>query len=410
MFLSETEKYFLEKDDFIDELNRTIFMGITNLFTQGMEKIRAIDLENYLKQYTTPKRIFEENDGIQYLYDAEDLAQEDNFKYYYDRVKKFSALRMLQKQGFSISEIYDEEENDPIKKAETQRKFDEMSIRDIFLKINGKYMKLEDHFLGKANADYMLAERNILKLKEGLKAVPEIGYPLQGDVFNTVSRGARLGKFYLLSGSSGAGKSRTMIGHCCKLAYPYYYDFSIKDWVYTKSSQKVLYISTEMDFDEVQTIILAYLSGVDEDHILWGTYLSDEEERVNKAIEVMNEYTGNLIINKIPDPNVGQIINAIKKHCFFDNVKYVFYDYIFSSPALLNEYRDLKVREDVVLTMLSTALKDIAVALKIFIMSGTQLNGTWEDKKGTIRNQNMIRGQFKWACNTLSVSSTGSYM
>ena len=67
----------------------------------------------------------------------------------------------------------------------------------------------------------------------------------------------------------------------------------------------------------------------------------------------------------------------------------------FSSPSLLNEYRDLKIREDVVLTMLSTALKDLAVELKIFIMSGTQLNRTWEEKKGhatAIRNQNMIRG------------------
>ena len=32
----------------------------------------------------------------------------------------------------------------------------------------------------------------------------------------------------------------------------------------------------------------------------------------------------------------------------------------FSSPGLLGEFRDLKIREDVVLNMMSTALKDIA--------------------------------------------------
>ena len=70
---------------------------------------------------------------------------------------------------------------------------------------------------------------------------------------------------------------------------------------------------------------------------------------------------------------------------------YVFYDYIFSSPGLLTEYKNLNLREDVILTLLSTALKDLANELNIFIMSGTQLNGNWQDFKG-LRNQNLIRG------------------
>ena len=113
-----------------------------------------------------------------------------------------------------------------------------MTLRELFLSINKKYMKLEDNFLGKANAEYITAERNLLKLKESLKATPEIGFPLQGEIFNTVSRGARLGKFYLVSGASGSGKSRTMIGHCCKLAYPFTYNTKLEKWVKTGSSKK----------------------------------------------------------------------------------------------------------------------------------------------------------------------------
>ena len=45
--------------------------------------------------------------------------------------------------------------------------------------------------------------------------------------------------------------------------------------------------------------------------------------------------------------------NFILKPCCYYyvqnyNIEYVFYDYIFSSPGLLGEYRDLKVREDIV--------------------------------------------------------------
>lgn len=367
-------------------------MGITNLFAQGLEVITPIDLENYLGQYAKAKEVFIEGGGVQYIYDITDLANEENFKYYYERVKKFSALRALKAVGFSIQDIYDEEETNPVKAVELREKFDAMRLRDIFSILGSKYMKLEDHYLGKTNAEYIYAERNLKKLKEDLKDMPEVGFPLQGVYFNTITRGARLGKFYLTSGTQGSGKSRNMIGHCCYLAFPKRFDTESNRWVRTGSNQKVLYISTEMDFDEVQTIILAYLSGVNEDKILWGHYVGDEEARVDEAIKIVSQYRENLIINKIPDPSVNQLTVAIRKHHFFDDVKYVFYDYIFSSPGLLNEYRDLKIREDVALMMLSTALKDLAVELKIFVMSGTQLNAEWEAKKGGIRNQNLLRG------------------
>ena len=39
-----------------------------------------------------------------------------------------------------------------------------------------------------------------------------------------------------------------------------------------RAPRKVLFIVTEMDKEEIQTIMLAYLSGVDEDKILTGRY------------------------------------------------------------------------------------------------------------------------------------------
>lgn len=45
----------------------------------------------------------------------------------------------------------------------------------------------------------------------------------------------------------------------------------------------------------------------------------------------------------------------------------------------------------VVLTMLSTALKDIAVENNVFVESGTQLSGNFEEFEG-VRNQTLLRG------------------
>ena len=44
--------------------------------------------------------------GIAYLQDCLELANKDSFKYYYNRIKKFSLLRQLQKSGFEVSQIY----------------------------------------------------------------------------------------------------------------------------------------------------------------------------------------------------------------------------------------------------------------------------------------------------------------
>lgn len=50
----------------------------------------------------------------------------------------------------------------------------------------------------------------------------------------------------------------------------------------------------------------------------------------------------------------------------------------------------VKLREDNVLFMISTRLKDICVQYGVFIMTSTQLNGDWKD--ATIPDQNLLRG------------------
>lgn len=50
----------------------------------------------------------------------------------------------------------------------------------------------------------------------------------------------------------------------------------------------------------------------------------------------------------------------------------------------------MKLREDQILFMLSSKLKDLASELGIFIQSATQLNGQWEEAEEV--NQNLLRG------------------
>ena len=69
------------------------------------------------------------------------------------------------------------------------------------------------------------------------------------------------------------------------------------------------------------------------------------------------------------------------------------HDYIHSSIKILSEIgskANIKLREDNILFMLSTRLKDLCNKYGVFIMSATQLSGDWMTSSEP--NQNLLRG------------------
>lgn len=392
MILTDT-KYILTKNDFDLPLAKNIFHAISNLFQQyKVENISIVDIDNYFQKTEAGYDNFKKQNGLQYLNDCLEISNLSSFDFYYDRLKKMSALRALKNDGFDISKIYNENEFDLVKEQKQQEKLDKMTVQDIFDTYTKSISDLQYDYVCKDDSEEGPIASGVDKLFEELQQNPEIGIPLQGDIYNTIVRGARLKKFYLISGASGTGKTRQMVGHACTIAFPERYDTKTNRWIVTGKGNKILFFATEMDKEETQTMILAHISGINEDKILNNYYETPEEkQRIYDAIKIMDYYKDNFIFVRIGDPSIGQIKALIKKEVLKYNIKYVFYDYIFSSPGLLMEYKDLNLREDVVLTMLSTALKDLANELNVFMMSGTQLNGNWQDGK-LPRNQNLLRG------------------
>lgn len=140
--------------------------------------------------------------------------------------------------------------------------------------------------------------------------------------------------------------TRSMVGDACNIAYPIRFDRKKNKWVSTGSCEKVLYVMTEQDPDEIKTMILAYLTGYNEEIFLYGTYGEKEMPRIQQAIDIMKKYEGNMLFAHIPDPCASAVKNLFRRYNIQHGVENIFYDYIFSSPAMLNEYRDLKLRED----------------------------------------------------------------
>lgn len=389
--LDRTDKYFLTANDFSSSFERRLFAIILTLHSQGARSIGINDIENYLKDIPSTYAVWEKEHGLDYLQDAEDLSDEGNFDYYYNKLKKINLLKSLKRAGYDISEFYIEDPLNP-KYQEVNAHFEEVSTTDITNSFRKKLNHIENEIGINQENKVSHANDGARQLVESLKLAPDTGPRLQGKFFNTIVRGARKGKFFLRSAASGQGKTRRAVGDACFLSYPIRYNLQTQDWDWDGGTEKSLIIVTEQEEDEIQTMILSYLSGVNEDNILFSNYEDGEEERIQKALQIMDVYQDNLRICRMPNPNIEQIQQIIRSEVLENGIDFIFYDYIFLNPALLNEFRDLKMADHQVLGMMSAALKDLAVELNVFIFSSTQLNAQGEDNTKSIKNESAIRG------------------
>jgi replicative DNA helicase len=113
---------------------------------------------------------------------------------------------------------------------------------------------------------------------------------------------------------------------------------------------------------------------------------------VREAADILSKAP--LFVEELPDFSLKDVEDTIRKNIREHDVKYVFHDYIHTSIKILEEISKrsggVKLREDNILFMLSTRLKDLCNKYGIFIESATQLNGDWKDAE--IPDQNLLRG------------------
>ena len=388
------DKYFFHEEDFTEKFHKILFGSIYNLHMLGAKEISISAVEDYLSQRPQDIAIYKANKGDEYLQKITKNVQLAAFDYYYNRMKKMTLLRMYQNVvGMDLSWLYDVDNIMDIKKKQAQEEWlDNTSLSDIADLIDKKIVDIRLKYVDDAGDGSYQAGEGILELLESLKETPEIGYPLFSPMMNSVTRGARLKKFYLRSAATGVGKTRAMIADVCNIACDEIYDSESKTWVKNNTKEPALFISTEQERDEIQTMMIAFLSNVDEDHIINGTYYAGEWERVVYAAKLIKNSP--LYIEQLPDFSLKDIENSIKRGIRDYEIKYVFFDYIHTSMKILSEVSSKTgikgLREDNVLFMISIRLKDMCNQYGIFIMTATQLNADYITAKQY--DQNLLRG------------------
>lgn len=322
------------------------------------------------------------------LYETVSLT--DSFEYVFADFKRQSLVEKLVKYGLDPKNFY-VNPNDNLDNKVLKPEFAGLGASDILDSIKADIALIGGEFSRKGTSDVQSAFDNLESLLNETAETPEVGPPLQGDLFNAILGGAISSRLCIRSASSGLGKTRTSVGDACLLAFPLRYDWKLKKWIKYGRSEKVCLIITEQSMEEVQMMMLAYLSGVNEAAIKRNTWSQEQKRIVYQALKVVETFQNNLTIIRVPNPSISLLDSVIREQVILKKIKYVFYDYVFVSPSLLGEFRGQNLRNDEILLMFSDALKKLAVDLDIFIMTSTQVNAKADDNKD-VRNEATLAG------------------
>ena len=405
--LIDTEDINLDSTDFVESFYTIIFNAIMELYKNKAETITPDVVEERILSSngvdgSNAKKFIEEN-GKDYLLGAYRRAEPTNFQYYYDVVKKFTLLRTLAENGFSILEFFKLSETDPEKIQERKDYLDSCSIENIINHYKDKMLIIGNTFAPKVKGEKIKAGEGMIGNIEKWKTGKLYGIPYASEFFTEVTHGLNKGRFTLLSAGTGVGKTRLSIANICHSFVPFFYNSESHQWeknpyvsiVNGKAEVGVLYIGTEMDLEtEVNPILSAYIADVEQNHIMEGKYEPGEEERVKLASILIERYSKIYLENQ-PEYSVEKIETIIASYSKEKNVKYIFLDYIYANTELIKEYTiksksNISIREDQVLLNLATNLKNFSRKYKVSIDTWTQTNNDYKNEAN--RDSSVIRG------------------
>ena len=376
------EKYATNANDYPENFHRMIWGALVNIAKKGnVERISPIDIENEITQFDTAMSLWKNNNGWEYIEESISMSKDKvlNVGKYYDDVRKYSIIRnACEELKIDITFIYDESDE---KKLES---FNELTSMDVLNAINNKFMDFKSMWKNVFGDNYAFRAGDGIqnRLHEHKEQQNVYGYPFQSGYLTTVYRGMRPKKYILRSSVSGGGKSRSSLADGCNMVSDRIYDWNKKQWISTGESQPVLFISTELEKEEIQDIILAHVSGIEQDRIEeWDEITPEEEKILEESAKYIEGYE--YFVEYMPDFTIDVISETIEKYILNHNITACFFDYINDSPSLYEYYYNkthTRLRTDQILFLFSAALKSVCNKFDIYLGSATQLNDNYKEE------------------------------
>ena len=134
-----------------------------------------------------------------------------------------------------------------------------------------------------------------------------------------------------------------------------------------KLLKPVLYVDTEMPFEQWRSRMIAMLSGIPERRIQHGGYTDQEYFNIQQATNLIK--SGNLFHEYMPGYSVGKLTAIYNKYKHVEGIGLAVFDYIKEPPGGNKDRKEYQLLGDV-----TTALKDMSGEMQIPFLCANQLN------------------------------------
>lgn len=393
--LIRTDAYEFKMGDFHKPLQRLIFGTINNLIVNSeadIDKVTAEDIDNHLSSKPRAYEAFERVNGYEIVKEAIEKGNVGTFKVSYDRFKKYALLRTLAIEGIDVTELVNYKGDNAIELEEQKMKFDAMDINEVMDFFSMKINAIRDEWRKDSERRSSKASDNIATLPERLRLKPDFGMPFCNNYYNTAFRGMRRGKLMIRSADTGGGKTRQAIADLANISMDETWSNEANAFVKSDYSEPTLFISTELEEMELQTVLIAHVSGIAEEVIVKGWYKEGDakHKRITHAAEIISR--SDMFLEYIPDFSINDIQSMIESYIIKHNTQYIAFDYLQITPKLSRtiqaSYGSTPLREDQILVNFTSALKLICQQYNVFIMTSTQVNRNFKNERDT----NSLRG------------------
>lgn len=256
------------KYDFSDEAARFFYDIAEIIYTTRSEKINKTVVTTFVVEDSERFSQYKRFGGWDILSKWIDLAIVDNFKNYFQVLKKYSLLREYQRNGFNVEKIIN------------HKRFESFSALDIYKLVRGKVDRINTVILSNEEAEKLNAKTTDTIL-QCLQA-PDQGIPYPFQEWNEMFRGMRLGTMVAIGLLSNAGKSRLLFKLICYTALV--------------QRQKVLVLLNEMQIHEMRYALITTVINNPEYEALHGIKLTKKEREITLGLYKDDE--GNYISRK----------------------------------------------------------------------------------------------------------------
>lgn len=263
-------QYIRSKYDFDDEATKFYYDCFELMFKTFAQTVDENKVNTFMSQDTDRLKTYKTYGAYKTVIQWMQLADIDDFKNYFNIVKKYSLIREYQRNGY------------PIQKMLQHKKFNEWTANDIYRMIRAKADKINTIIL--VNDESVVLNEDNEKTISNFLIKPQMGLEIPWKLINEMYRGCRLGKVVFSGYLSNEGKTRNLM--------------KLLSYITLVKNEKFLLLSNEMDEDDLRSCLITTvvnnpefkeLHGINiikpEKEIVLGQYRNDKGEFILRATD-----------------------------------------------------------------------------------------------------------------------------